>query len=514
MSLAACTAVLGQSTLLDGAPDVHVYHDVLFDPASKALYDRARRLIISAAYLRGTPQFQFIHGSPFVSRLDPDMVEQDLFEGTHIFLGVLHHQYGHFLVNTLSRFWALGDHQSPDTRLFFINGDPAPDFDERYKRICFETFGLRLEDFARLTKPTRLRRVIVPGSSFEENNLVYRVYGRMMHGLGDNVVGSEPIERASRPAYITRTRLPSASSRLDNEGAVADFLAARGVDVISPETLNFEDQVRIWRSYTTLAGCASSAMHTSVMSEPINLLVMNYAAVINSNQLLVDRVNGNRSVHMYPASGITHEGSGGGIGNIHRLVDPLGVAADLMRGIERLERGLGATVRLPQPVRRADSTLRDAPLIEANLATGRPARQSSISGWSRNGDIAADAAGALSGYLTGTYQFHTDTELQPWWEVDLRGTCDIRLVRIYNRCDLTGFRANRLELLARSDRSDWVVVYRKDDDRHFGGISGTPLVCELAFPARARHLRIRLLREQPLHLDQVEIIGDRLDDLD
>jgi hypothetical protein len=54
-------------------------------------------------------------------------------------------------------------------------------------------------------------------------------------------------------------------------------------------------------------------------------------------------------------------------------------------------------------IRRVDAPLR-------NLALGCPALQSSVCIFSQGASVASDAAGGVSGFLTGRFQFHTDLE--------------------------------------------------------------------------------------------------------
>ncbi|MGZ5436924.1 MAG: hypothetical protein ACXW3F_12775, partial [Pyrinomonadaceae bacterium] len=50
-----------------------------------------------------------------------------------------------------------------------------------------------------------------------------------------------------------------------------------------------------------------------------------------------------------------------------------------------------------------------------NLALTRPARQSSTSQWSQPND----AKGAVDGNVSGGFGFHTESQQNPWWQVDL-----------------------------------------------------------------------------------------------
>ncbi len=140
----------------------------------------------------------------------------------------------------------------------------------------------------------------------------------------------------------------------------------------------------------------------------------------------------------------------------------------------------------------------------ANIALGRPARQSSLSEWSTGPD---DAQGAVSGNFTGSYQFHTNFEFSPWWEVDLPGRFVIRQIGIYNRMEFSSRRPVRLQIECWIPETGFRTVYRMDAPRAVGGVDGNPFIWLPAQMTRAERVRITALGNCALHLDQVEIFG-------
>lgn len=158
----------------------------------------------------------------------------------------------------------------------------------------------------------------------------------------------------------------------------------------------------------------------------------------------------------------------------------------------------------------ARSTPPRAPMM--NLALHRPADQSSISNWSRASSTREDAAGAVSGQLTGTFQQHTDCDDQPWWQVDLGSPARVHEVRVFNRLDSPGVRA-RLQPFALDvslQGESWQRVLVRDGGPMIGGIDGDPFRMLADPPLQARLVRLTVLRHEYLHLDQVEVYGEYL----
>lgn len=159
---------------------------------------------------------------------------------------------------------------------------------------------------------------------------------------------------------------------------------------------------------------------------------------------------------------------------------------------------------------RRDSVIPPAP--GENIALGKNASQSSRCQWSRGNTPEEDAAGAVSGVISGHGAFHTDGEDCPWWSVDLSETFRLREMRLYNRMDTVVFarRTCRFRIQVALDGAPWQTVFVKDDDSVFGGIDGKPFIWRPETYVAARCIRIQLLGSQFMHLDQVEVYGDRV----
>ncbi len=144
-----------------------------------------------------------------------------------------------------------------------------------------------------------------------------------------------------------------------------------------------------------------------------------------------------------------------------------------------------------------------------DLALHRRTSQSSVSEWSRAPTVEADSAGAVSGALTGSYSFHTALQHRPWWRVDLGALAEVGEIRIYNRLEnlSSSHRCLQFAIEFGLSMEDWQEVFRKADNAHFGGADGAPFIWRPAHPVATRHVRIRLLGENVLHYDAVEVFG-------
>lgn len=147
---------------------------------------------------------------------------------------------------------------------------------------------------------------------------------------------------------------------------------------------------------------------------------------------------------------------------------------------------------------------------EKCISDGKKATQSSICPYSRKNTVEEDAQLAISGPLTSDYSFHTDEEVDPWWQVDLGSIHTIKRIRVFNRTDHSEW-AQRLihfYILASEDGIYWKEIYYRAESEIIGGLFGMPL--DKQFSLNARFIRVQLDGYGVLHLSRVEVFGDEI----
>jgi F5/8 type C domain len=150
-----------------------------------------------------------------------------------------------------------------------------------------------------------------------------------------------------------------------------------------------------------------------------------------------------------------------------------------------------------------------------NLALNKPATQSSLSQWSKGTTVEEDAGYAVSGDPSRD-GFHTNSDPNPWWMVDLGSTAQVHFIRIFNRERIPDWiqqRANPLVVELSDDGEKWDTLFRTNRGQVFGGYSGgRPLLWSTKHPVEARFVRISIPRQEYLHLAEVEIYGRSADE--
>lgn len=120
---------------------------------------------------------------------------------------------------------------------------------------------------------------------------------------------------------------------------------------------------------------------------------------------------------------------------------------------------------------------------------------------------AEDAAGGCDGVINGQWGFHTQKEVNPWWQVDLGASTALKELRIYNRCDEQfENRASRIKVLLSEDGEAFTVAYSHDGTVFLGHPDKTPLVVPLD-GVTARFVKLQVPGTSYFHLDEVEVLA-------
>lgn len=354
MRLNRCRTIWGTAEIIADPPGTETVSDALYLPVSDGqpwgLYDGKRQLTVpdrrKAADLEDS--------AAWIAEAAPD--------AEYIYVGPLVLHYGHFITDSLSRFWPLAYREGPRPKLLCHPlADRATLEQHAFLAAMLAGLDMTLDDLVTFDRPVRIRRVTVPDLSFHERADAHAVFGRLCRMIGQRHWQAEDVDRTDRPVYLSKARLGAGISQLANEQRVADALDRRGVEIVFPETLSFGEQVRLLAQRRMILGLTGSALHTTAFSAPARrIIALNWAYHLNANFAIFDALNGNQAYY-YWANGTTYDETAGfsvrwTVPEPDRVADELlrsaesfarldarDAAEDAMR--ERHSRGLGARLR-------------------------------------------------------------------------------------------------------------------------------------------------------------------------
>jgi len=184
-------------------------------------------------------------------------------KGTWLWGGVLWMHFGHFLVESTTRLWALDVLKEDIDGILFIpkrprNGDEVLSFQQDFVTMM----GVDIP-VACAASPEKVERLIVPGQGF---------------GLGSMISGTDAFRKAfaNRFAkevqadgpdklYISRSKLPSGRGNLIGETELEALLSAEGYTIYHPEKHDIHHQVATYKAAKKIIAAEGSALHMLAM---------------------------------------------------------------------------------------------------------------------------------------------------------------------------------------------------------------------------------------------------------
>jgi capsular polysaccharide biosynthesis protein len=193
-----------------------------------------------------------------ISRLDGTMrlreiPEARVLKGSYYFLGNVHRHFGHNIVEGVTRAWAIPflDAASLDNVKFIVYEDTLSTYSWDLLRLA----GVRREQVVHASRHDVVERLIVPDIAMRTHRWITKFQHEIWRGMADNVSGERPWRR------VLLSRKNISERPLENQEAVELMLRDHGYEVVCPETLDVEDQIRLASESISLAGCVGSQMY-------------------------------------------------------------------------------------------------------------------------------------------------------------------------------------------------------------------------------------------------------------
>ena len=330
--LVPCTSVVGASDIRETIPKVLECTEVMYlpyrNPGPWGIYDAQGAAIEGTINFRG-PGRQPLNQSVTVT---PEPAEVTCNEPDLVYVGEIFAHFGHFLIQTLSRFWYL--RERPSARVLFHSMFNTAQLFGHFPFVAqiFEALGLREEQFVRFEVPTLVQGLTVPQPSFEEMHFAHPIYAECLREIGAFFSQGDVLADEG-PLYLSKVRVDVGVNHLVNEQEIEDEFARQGVRIVHPETLSMAQQIDTLRRHRTLLGCTGSHLHSTVMlPEGRRIVGLNYIEQINANFALLDKLSGNKASYYYAPSAKRVDDPKF-LGYSVRIDDPVDVARELLQRI-------------------------------------------------------------------------------------------------------------------------------------------------------------------------------------
>jgi hypothetical protein len=182
--------------------------------------------------------------------------------GRTLFLGTFMNHYGHFITESLSRYWGPepADRFDHLVSYTFVHNKGRP-FVQRFHRHLTEILGIPIKRVRFLGEPVRFDEIVVPEQLWRydkyANARLRNLYARIIDRHAAKAGGRVFLSRASY-----------AGARLSNILDVEDVFARFGFKVLYPEEVPIQRQLSLYANCEILAGPSVSGMHNCLFTSP------------------------------------------------------------------------------------------------------------------------------------------------------------------------------------------------------------------------------------------------------
>ena len=192
----------------------------------------------------------------------PGKVRRSL-QGRWLWGGVLWAHFGHFLVESSSRLWALSRVEDDIRGILFIPKRPkVGDVVRGYQREYLSLFGSDLPIHV-ATRPTQVEELVVPGQGFGLGKIT-RGTGKFRQAVHSRFACDVVAEGAEK-LYISRSKLGLGKGGLLGEERLETLLEAEGYEIFHPQEHSLTVQVARYKAARKVIAADGSALHLFAM---------------------------------------------------------------------------------------------------------------------------------------------------------------------------------------------------------------------------------------------------------
>lgn len=205
------------------------------------------RTLLSRARLSGIPRLQ-------------EMPFAEIVPGRWLFAGIGRQHFGHFLVETLIRLWAIGPYRDELDGIVIIPKrgiNLSPALKSRFGAfLSLLTEGLPVH----LVKhPTRFETLLLPSPGFGHQRWITGtdIFRRELRGrIARHIAPDGP-----KKLYVSRSALGQPDKLVDNEARIEKLMQRAGYEIFHPQNHGIEEQLARYMAAETLVGGDGSAFH-------------------------------------------------------------------------------------------------------------------------------------------------------------------------------------------------------------------------------------------------------------
>lgn len=216
-----------------------------------------------------------------------------------IYIPIVPKHWGHFLLNTLSRFWKIDLINSSFKIAFCIWGfenDITGEID-----LILKLFNITNERRIVVKTPTKFKKILLPSESFGYAANYSYEYTNVFRFIKNRIFELEEFKNKPyyEKIYLTRRKFLKHRYNEFGEKEIEKVFEKNGFQVLAPEDLNVLEQVYYISKCDVLACASGTSPHNAMfMKKGSELIVLNRTPDINPPQIKIEKLFNIKTTHI------------------------------------------------------------------------------------------------------------------------------------------------------------------------------------------------------------------------
>jgi hypothetical protein len=286
--------------LILSKPAISKYSDVIYTPIVQSYSQRLGCLYdenldrISTSIKKYKLDDKVLSTDPI--RFNGDPSELPVYEKPVLYLGYINPHFGHFLLESLGRWWPLTeDLNHIDNYLFHVR--ESADLERPFIKDCFSALGINRNNMVVFDRPVRLKSVIIAEPSLQIGSHIFSKYKELLNKLSI-ALGSQAKNRSDQPVFLSRSSEKGGVRTYVGEEKVEQFLVDKGVRIVYPSRLPLSKQFRVVNEHNLVIGFQGSQMFNLIGALDSRTVITLADQRVISTNLLVDKCFGHDNTYV------------------------------------------------------------------------------------------------------------------------------------------------------------------------------------------------------------------------
>lgn len=189
-----------------------------------------------------------------------------------IYGGIFFNHFGHFLIESIGRLWALNDPKFIKLPIYIFTLYGEIDFSDNTNFIgdILNILNIDISRIRVIKEPSRISTLYVPQSAYDFSLIgsphpdFLNFIRKTTHQLNDSAAS-----RTKKNIYVSRSMFDPVRGSVAGENVFESYLQKENYEIIYPEKLTFKEQVITYLSANKIIFCEGSAIHALIFTPDI-----------------------------------------------------------------------------------------------------------------------------------------------------------------------------------------------------------------------------------------------------